>query len=380
MNASWHKKGNKRGVGNVSPSSDRQERRTGADYHYFVMYIIGSLIFLAASLVFGAVENILPKLGPQHPLSERVAYLTINEEYETALALIDSLLERQPQHPFGWLMRATVLTARSIDYEDDVDMLALLEACEKTEALCQGEDSRLCTRAEAELYRGMAEMYLVMIDHRQGRLYAAIKRLFTAGEHLKRAAAADPELWDVYYGLGMYQYYLSRGAGIIRSLGIIPDRRDEGLAHIRLGAEKGSITHYAALNSLAWIQLENGNYRKAIEEVKPLLERFPQRRAFLWTLSKSYIKSKKWKEAVPALEQLRIAVGRQKRNNHYNEVSCLKMLAEAHFHLGHWQLVCRLADEAAGYQLSDWVLQKKKGDLKVLRDLKAQSMKKMKEE
>ena len=341
---------------------------------YSFRYQLASVVVWIVAIVSVTHSEEPPELGIAHPISATVIHLATNENYDRALALVDSLTDQYPDHPYGHLLSATVLSARAVDFEDDLDDQAILSACDRVRELClmSISDSSPDDPAQAVLlyYLGMADLFYGIVLQRQGSVYGSIRKVLRAGDYLEEAVVLDPTCWDVYYGLGMYKWYLSSRAGVLRSVGLVSDRREEGLRNIQTAIENGTLTRYAARNSLAWIAMENGDYDEAVERSRRSLEQFPDRRVFLWCLGKALVHSERWQEAIPVFTSLLESVRSESRNNHYNEVTCLYFLAQAYTDARDWSKVIESADEALNLLLSNKVKAQKKKELKQLRRMR----------
>lgn len=320
------------------------------------------LLSVLVSVCSGEESTI--ELGISNPISAIIIELATNELYDEAFHLIDSVIAEHPDNPYGHLLRATVLSGRAVDFEDNLDDAAILEACTKVHEL--SSELNPDTSASLQFYLGMADMFSGLVMKREGKLYRFFKLVARAGRHLEKANELDPELWDVYHGLGMYRYYRSKNAGILRSIGIIEDQRDEGLRNIETAVKHGTLTPVAARNSLAWIDLENKNYDRAVERSKQSLVQYPNRRAFQWCLGKALAYSKRWEEAIPVFSSILESVHSFDRNNRYNELTCLYFLTSAYYAAGNHQKVLELSEIALQLELNDVVRSRKKNDIQEL--------------
>ncbi len=300
--------------------------------------------------------------------------LATNEDYKAALAVIDSLSDLHYGNPYVPMLEATVLCARALDFEDNLDFNAILDACNRVESFSEQYYRNDTPSAERLFYLGMVEMYRGIVLQRQGSLVKYLKHVMRAGKLLEQAAELDPECWDMYYGLGMYRYHSSEEAGILRSIGLISDKRAVGIRNIETAMEKGVLTRNSARNSRAWIAMENGDYDFAIQLSRKSLTQYPNRRIFMWCLGKALIRAERWSEAIPVFQSLLESVRSETRNNRYNEVSCLYFLAKAHFMVSNYDDVVRLADDALKLQLSRKVAAKKKNDIAELKKMRRRAL------
>lgn len=305
-------------------------------------------------------------------IARTVERLTITEEYDRALQTIDSLMndDNDADDVFLLLLRASTLCARTMDYEDLEDAPAVRAICAKVDEIYRNKNLDADSTGAKYFYLGTAYLYQALLEHRLGSLLSALKLSLKGAGYLEKAQQKNPWLWDVYYGLGMFQYNFSRYASIARSLGLVRDRRQQGVELLTIAATKGIITQYSARNALAWIDLENKNYAGAIAKSQALLNEFPGRRATLWLLSKALLRAERWVEAIEVLKQLESAIAHQTRNNHYNEITRLYMLTKAYYSLGRRQEAVWAADSALAIPLTKYVQMKKKNDLSELAEMK----------
>ena len=192
-------------------------------------------------------------------------------------------------------------------------------------------------------------------------------------------ARMDPALWDAYLGLGSFYYNLGAHAGMLRRFGVIKDRRAEGIAMVRLAAERGSLTRVAARSTLAWILIDAGDFEAAIETAGALARRYPESRAFYWCLGRAYIASSRWEEAAGIYAGLLQLIRSESRNNRYNELGCLHAIARCHLELGRWHKVIETADEALTLELAPDVARRKSDDIKQLGRYRRQALSRLRE-
>ncbi len=302
--------------------------------------------------------------------------LVASERYDEALAIADSLSTNYPDSPEGYFIRATALNGRSIDYEDELDNEALAEACQQVQTICEG----LLEKGDAahlRFYLGTILGYRSFQSYRSGDWVNAYMQGVRAAKHLEAALEIDSTCRDACLGLGSFYYYRSSRAGLLRRVGIISDRREQGLELIRLAARRGRFSFIAARSALTWISIEMEELDSAITQARRLLERYPGSRASLWCLGSALMKAEKWEEAAQTYEQLLTSIRRESRNNHYNEVGCLHALARGYAEMGRWQMVVRFSGEALDLKLDPGVARSKSSDISRLKLLRKRGLKKI---
>jgi len=299
-------------------------------------------------------------------------YVT-REEYDRALALADSLVEATPDHPGGWLLRAIIYNNRSIDFEDSSERAALFAACDSVTTIALRRIAAGDSAGSNWFYLGTAEGFRLLVALRGGRNIDAILAGSRAATHLETALARDPSCADACVGLGNYYYFKSKYSGILRSLGLVADRRQDGIAMLERGAREGVLTDLAAQSSLAWIAIDKGDYHRADSIAASLLDRYPENRAFLWARGAARRRMEDWDSTLAIYNRILTSVRRQARNNHLNEVSCLNSIATAYSKQGKWADAQRAASEALALPLSKSVRDRKAKDLKNLRSIQAEA-------
>ncbi len=310
----------------------------------------------------------------------RIEQFNIYEDYGKALDLIDSLVSEVEGDDWALMMllRASTLCARLMDYEDLEDAPQIKSLCEAVENYYKDKNLNIDSTGFRNFYIGLVYLYQALVEQRSGNLINALKLSHRGAGYLEVAININPQLWDAYYGLGLFYYNFSRSAGIVRSMGIVRDRRPKGIEFLKIAAEKGNLTKYSALNALVWIDLENKNYDSALAKCKVLLDEFHPNRASLWLLCKILVRAGRWEEALDALERLGSAIKVQTRNNHYNDITYLNLLAKVYYNLGRWQEVYQTANEALSLPLSKYVRTKKRNDLNELIYLKKRALENLK--
>lgn len=291
---------------------------------------------------------------------------TILQNYEQALIISDSLAAAMPDNPLGYVLKSTVLASRSMDFEDDLDFDSLSVACDSVKSRCERYYESVEENAARCLYLGLCEMYRGMIDNYYGKTLAAARHLLKAGDYFEDGLEIDSTCYDLNYGLGSYEYYISEGAGWLRTLGIIPDNREKAIEFLKIAAEKGTLTNIASLNSIAWFHMKQGNIEEALTIAQYLIEKYPHSRGMLWIYGKCLMKVERWEYAYPVFERLLVSVRSEERNNHYNEVSALFYLAQISYEISDTTGFYEYYHQINNLNLSENVRDRKENDLKQL--------------
>lgn len=205
-----------------------------------------------------------------------------NLDYDEARAKFRELIQQEPANPYGYLFEAGAIWWQSSNeyglfkdtptlegvFEDDIE-----KVIETSDKLLDHRDKGL--RAEARFAAGMALGTRGQWNLMRGNWMRAYFDGKKAVKHLNKCIKIDPEFYDAYLGLGVYDYQAARLPGVLKIGALLGIRGDEqrGLERMRLALEKGRFGSRQAAQFLASIYLID---RKAYAEALPLIQRLRQ--------------------------------------------------------------------------------------------------------
>jgi tetratricopeptide (TPR) repeat protein len=310
-------------------------------------------------------------------LAIRVVDFISQEQYETALAIADSLITETPGEPQGWFVKASVHSIKSADFEDELDDVDLYSSSDSVITICKRLINSGDESPDLRFYYGSVLGYLSFHAYKRSDYLEALRLGTESADFNNEALKIDSAYWDAYIGLGSFYFHRSDKAGILRSIGLIEDRREQGVEMLKICAEKGTFSSIAAKSQLVWLYISLEKYDEAISTAKELLELYPHRRPFLRSMGEAQLLSEHWSDALVTYQTLLESVRKAERNNGYIEIGCLKALAKAHYELSNWLNVISLADEVFGLDVSDDVSKRKSEDLNNLKMLKEEALKRI---
>ena len=129
------------------------------------------------------------------------------------------------------------------------------------------------------LFLGMAWGSKAMIDGVRGNYFSAYEAIKRTKSYLDTCLLHQPNKYDAYYGLGLYDYMISRVAWFYRPLvrlALPPGDRERGLRELTIAGERGATTRMLA--KLMLLQAYTGiekEFEKALPLADELLRRFP---------------------------------------------------------------------------------------------------------
>ena len=267
-------------------------------------------------------------------LIQKAIELSIRHDYKLAEEIFQKIIDDYPEHPEGYFFMAATIQSKMMDFETDKwdqDFFHYINLAIKT----ANEKINESPQADywAQFYKGSALCYLAFFEGRKEKYLPAIRHSFKGISILKEIAKIDPQFYDVFFGIGSYNYWRSRVTRFVNWLPLISDDRENGIRMVKQAIKKGRFTRYAALNELVWILLDAGKPEQAFNYAQTGLEKFPQSRFFLWGAAKSAYAMKNYNAAINYFQKILDSIIKSTPNNHYNEYICRVKLAECYLEI-----------------------------------------------
>ncbi len=280
-------------------------------------------------------------------------------EYETAIATFRELIDHYPDHPMGYFYVAAVydvinqnyrITVYEDEYERSIDL-----AIEKGEHyLRKNNDDAL-----AHFYLGGSYGFRGLHRVRKRQWLQVFSDGYRGLKHLQISIKLRPDLYDAYYGLGLYHYWRSAMAGVLRFLPIIADRRQQGINELKLAIEKGRYVKIECKFALAAVYYNEARYDSALTIYDELYERFPFDPSAIYMRARTLEKLGRWDEMLEMVQKLVTVLDAFPYRSVGYQVECNYLIALALTNLGR-------KDEAIPYLETALMLAKKRDKKKEL--------------
>ncbi|MBI2883357.1 MAG: tetratricopeptide repeat protein [Candidatus Methylomirabilis oxyfera] len=159
------------------------------------------------------------------------------------------------------------------------------------------------------LFLGMAWGSKAMIDSALGNYFSAYEAIKRTKSYLDACLVPQPVRYDAYYGLGLYDYTLSRIAWFYRPLvhlALPPGNHERGLRELTIASEQGVATRMLA--KLALLQIYTGiekEFGKALPLAEELLRRFPGNPELYFQTALVYSELRRFPEALEIGRRIR---------------------------------------------------------------------------
>jgi len=268
------------------------------------------LLFLF--LVFLSQDAFAPSLcRSEGPISEEIDSIIFkgidlvhHEKYDEGITEFKKIIDSYPDEPLGYFFMAAsyqnlIDNYRNEKYKPDFEKYIEL-AIDKGEAKLK----KSYNSAEIYFYLGGAYGYRGIYRSFRGNWWGAFMDARRARPLLEKALKLKPDLYDAYFGLGAYHYWVSAKAKIFRWLLFIGDHRKQGIKELYLAVEKGRYASLEAKVSLLRVYYEEKDYDlilKLSQELENDFENLPFRS---WFAGLAYISLSKWDLASQNFEKL----------------------------------------------------------------------------
>jgi tetratricopeptide (TPR) repeat protein len=225
-------------------------------------------------------------------------------DYDEAIGVFQKMIEKDPESPVGYFYIAATYESMMQDFKNrsfhkEFDFF-IDKAIEKGEELLDEvkDDGWLY------FYLGGSYGYRAIDRSETGKWFGAFTSAVKGAAHLEKAVSIDPELYDAYYGLGVYKYWRSVKLKVLWFLPFFEDERQAGIDDIWLSIRKGKYCKYEAMNSLIRIYRNEKDYKNALDMAEVVLEKYPENFNALRMAGVLYIDLQKWDKAYQAFDKL----------------------------------------------------------------------------
>ncbi|HKK21037.1 MAG TPA: hypothetical protein VJ983_06150 [candidate division Zixibacteria bacterium] len=288
------------------------------------MYLMTALL-CAGCLILppgSAAAGVYPDTITQRFLKDIQADL-FNDEYSRAYSSLDSFIQVRPDDPIGYLFKAGAYMAEMTDAEENLYPHKFRQMADTAISLAKSRIDTTQPELSAWMYLviGHARAYESLWESRFGSFSSALSLGLKAKSAYEDGLSMDSSVYDLYGGLGMYHYWKSAKAGLLRVLRIFSNDKQKGIDELHLTIDSSLISSATARNALIYIWLDCDRYDSAIATSKAMSAEYPGGKQFLWPLAEAYVAEKQYAEAVDVYLQL------QKRlcedpGNYYNLIEC----------------------------------------------------------
>jgi hypothetical protein len=245
------------------------------------------------------------------------------DEYDSAYSLCNLIIAAYPEDPSGYFFRAYTMMVEMTEEHENVyqeDYFRLLDSVELLVSNIIDTCGNDC-KAWCHWYLGNVWAYRSLWKARFGSPASAYKLATKARKSYEAGLACDSSLYDNYAGLGAVHYWKSAKGGFLRTLGIIKDEREKGIAELKLAAESSILSRETVQKTLIAVLNDYRQHDSAIAYAEEMLIYYPNARTFLWSISWAYYYKKDYQKACEYFKRLRRNLA-ERPGNYYKLIEC----------------------------------------------------------
>lgn len=295
--------------------------------------------------------------------------LSMTEEFDSARALFEPLIEKDSTDYSAYFFLAAVHHSEMMDAEDfaAVDTFeSLLDAAYRhAETAIEGGDNP----AWALFIQGSTHAYRAALEGHIGSWFGAMKQAVKGKNRCLDALRIDPGLYDAYVVLGNYHYWKSSRTEFINWLPLVADRKEQGIEELRLAGDSALVSRDLALNSLVWVLLDHEQAKRALEVAEELHSRYPDSRLADWAMAFASYQSGQLHRATTYFESIIDQLEPDTTQNYYNLIECRYHLAEIYHSVGETELSFKHCEKALKYPVGEEVARRQKEKIQKLEGL-----------
>ena len=301
----------------------------------FLLWFIILFISPAFSQPTDGVPNIPPNVGASkdpifYDSASLGVNLVLNDRFKESLRLFEDLQQTHPDHPAPHFFKAATyqswmsvfrLNRFEREFEENIEL-----AIDKGQDLLKRENSPWLF-----FYVGAAYGYRAFNQFRKSRWIRAYYDAKEGVENFQQALERDPNLFDVYLGLGSYHYWRTAKSSFLRLITFwIPDKRELGLRQLEFSFERGTYASEQAGYNLVAAYFDFGQYEKAMQTLNRVLEKKKKPGiSDLYYKGRLLIKFERWPEVESTFREILASLDTQEPVSTGYRAECMYWIAEA---------------------------------------------------
>jgi hypothetical protein len=260
---------------------------------------------------------------------------------------------REPKNLEALNLSCTIQQTRILDYEsytlDGDDYLKLSDS-----ALSVFTDNLHAKRGKDSLdalfYIGSILGGKGIILAKKGNWPSAVRCALRSVGYFKQVLALDSTYYAAYYGIGVFNYYLSEH---LQWLPFFGDKRLEAIRQIKRSLAAPRPYNFAACNSLCWILIERNELTEADSIVSRVIADHPENTLFLRIKVRVALGLEQWSHARSLSKKLIDCSVRRQPGNWADMISGYQALVCSLDHLHQNRECIEAADKALSLEIPE---------------------------
>ena len=337
--------------------------------HNIVQKIIVVFV-LSAGTAFGALLPLQPDIARA---ALRCTDLIYKESFQEASSEAKKLIRQFPNHPAGYFFLAASIDAWMVYHESNKKEEEFYKYCdqaiEKGEAVVSAEPGNMW----AKFFLGGAEGYKGTYEVRYGRMITAFQHGWKGVSLLMDIDKASPELVDVRFGIGTYDYWRSAMTSVLFWMPGVEDKRADGIKKLQEVVKNGTYTKITAGINLIKILNNEKRYDEAVAVSDQILTTYPGLMIVLGRKAEALAGLRQLDKAQKIYEYMLVRLELEADDNHYNAIICHFWLAKIAFWQKQYHRCLSECNRMEGYKVSESIRKRLGKYFDEIGDIKSQA-------
>ncbi len=218
--------------------------------------------------------------------------------YQDGIEICEQLMDKYPENPIGYLGAATIYYGIMKNYWINTytcqfDSLITLGISKGRRAVEENHQN-----AECHFLYGAALGIRGLHRIQVGDWIGAFRDGLLGYRNVKRSYALNDQIYDAYYGLGLFYYWKSAKIKALSFLRFMKDEREKGITFIKTAIEKGRFSAMEGRFTLVEIYYHEGRFEEAYTHCLYLKDKFSDDPTWLYLMAKLFEEQQQWEEAI----------------------------------------------------------------------------------
>jgi len=289
-------------------------------------YLFLPLLFVFITAHAAPAAATLP--NDMHVMAMASIDYVYNEKFKLAEDESKKLMKKYPDHPAGYFFYAITLMSWMEFYQSDSREDEFYRMCDA--AIEKGEiiQSKDPSDYWAIFFMGGADGAKGTYESRYEKWITSFRHGWKGVSTLQGLLKKNPDLKDIYYGLGMYDYWRSALTKILWWMPGIENKIEIGMKEMLVAKNEGIYTSTAASANLIPMMVNEKRYSDAFSLSEEMLSKYPGSLVFCWGKGEALFGLGKYEDAEQVFRYILGRVESEPFDNHYNAALCHVWLAK----------------------------------------------------
>lgn len=241
---------------------------------------------------------VLLTLSPQaDSLLIEAINLSYQEEFVRSESLFNIIIKYNPHHPAPYFGLASLYELMWVDTGNDLIINSFLSYSDSSIFYANKWIKNYPDDAWGYFFLGGSYTLRIFYHELKGEIFKGLPFVGPALKWLSKCHEKDPNIYDVYLGLGVWEYFKGH-------FPFFSARKEKGLSMIKRASDRAKYVSLYASFTRAEIFLKERDYEEAISILRPLVDSYPESRTLTWPLLKAYFEKNDYESAFIIVNKL----------------------------------------------------------------------------